>query len=101
MRRATHAVRSIRDVCAEAVRRARAYAPVRTHAPHLYIYIYISAYLRTYETHALKEAVRRAGACIYPTEQQSCNRAATELQQKGSRLHISRRAGAAYISVPI
>jgi hypothetical protein len=65
--------------------------------PPTYIYIYISAYLRTYETHALKEAVRRAGACIYPTEQQSCNRAATELQQKGSRLHISRRAGAAYI----
>jgi hypothetical protein len=28
-------------------------------------YIYISAYLRTYETHALKEAVRRADACIY------------------------------------
>jgi hypothetical protein len=65
--------------------------------PPTYIYIFISAYLRTYETHALKEAVRRAGACIYPTEQQSCNRAATELQQKGSRLHISRRAGAAYI----
>ena len=46
VRRATHAVRSIRDVCAEAVRRARAYAPVRTHAPHLYIYSSVPIYGR-------------------------------------------------------